>query len=127
MRLPFHRGLKRLLIEAFSSREVSPQVITQKMLRLVQRPCSRQDGEALRHWLECRGIQHLVHFTQLANVPTIMRFGLIPREYLELELLQLALGGQFSDDIRKEGMPHFNCLSITFPNYAMFYRKRQNI
>lgn len=127
MRLPFHRGLKRLLIEAFSSREVSPQVLTQKMLRLAQRPCTHQDGEAFRHWLASRGVQHLVHFTQLANVPTIIRFGLIPREYLELELVQLALGGQFSDDIRQDGMPQFNCLSITSPNYAMFYRKRQHI
>ena len=124
MRLPFHQALKRLLVNAFSSTSVSPAVVAQRLMKSVYRPCSKQEGRAFAEWLECRGISRLVHFTPLANVPKIMQFGLIPREYLELELVQLALGSQFTDGQRLEGLPHFSCLSITSPNYAMFYGKR---
>lgn len=124
MRLPFHQALKRMLINAFSSTSVSPGVVAQRLMKSVYRPCGKQEGQAFVEWLESRGISRLVHFTPLANVPKIMQFGLIPREYLELELVQLALGSQFTDGQRLEGMPHFSCLSITSPNYAMFYGKR---
>lgn len=124
MRLPFHQALKRLLVNAFSSTSVSPAVVVQRLMKSVYRPCSKQEGQAFLEWLECRGISRLVHFTPLSNVPKIMQFGLIPREYLELELVQLALGSQFTDGQRLEGLPHYSCLSITSPNYAMFYGKR---
>lgn len=127
MRLPFHHALKRKLIEAFSGAAVSPETVARQLFKAVSRPCGKQEGDAFRAWLNQRGISRLVHFTQLGNVPNIVQFGLIPREYLELELVKLALRGQFTDDKRLDGTPQFNCLSITSPNYSMFYKKRQRL
>lgn len=127
MRLPFHHALKRLLVDAFSGAEYSSSELAMKALRSVRRPCTRQVGQELLQWLEDRGIRRLVHFTRLENVPKIMQFGLIPREYLEMEAVKLALGSYFSDQVRGEGMPHFSCLSITSPNYSMFFSKRNRL
>lgn len=65
-----------------------------------------------------------MHFTTLENVVPMMRHGVIPRNYLEIEVVQLALGTVFTDDQRIEGMPQYSCLSITSPNWRMFYSKR---
>ncbi|RZM06927.1 MAG: DUF4433 domain-containing protein, partial [Pedobacter sp.] len=125
MILPFHRGLKRWLIEAFSSQQTTPDQIARYLSKAMKRPCGKSEGEAFLRWLDNRDIKRLVHFTLLENVPKIMRYGLIPRDYLQLEVLQLALGAQFTDEHRYEELPHYNCLSITSPNYGMFYGKRR--
>jgi hypothetical protein len=127
MKLSFHRGLKRWLIEAFSSQQTTPDQIARYLSKAMKRPCGKSEGEAFLHWLDNRDIKRLVHFTPLENVPKIMRYGLIPRDYLQLEILQLALGAQFTDDQRLEELPQYNCLSITSPNYGMFYGKRCNL
>lgn len=64
-----------------------------------------------------RGIQYLVHFTPVINLPSILGNGLVPRKTLE------AHGTAFchNDQIRKEGLKEANCLSISFPNYLMLY------
>jgi hypothetical protein len=125
VRLAFHRGLKRLLLEAFSSHATAPEQVARKLEKVVCRPVARQDGVELREWLARRRINRLVHFTPLGNVQAIHQYGLIPREHLQHEVLRLALGPSFTDDYRWEGMPHFSCLSVTSPNYPMFYSKRQ--
>lgn len=124
MRLPFHNYVKRFLIEAFSGREVSPAGVTRRLQRVLVRPCGKPEAEKFETWLRTRGITRLVHFTPLENVVAICQYGLLPREYLELEVIRLAIGSDFTDAHRREGLPHFNCLSITSPNYKMFYAKR---
>lgn len=67
-----------------------------------------------------RGITTLVHFTQVGNLRGILQGGLIGRDLLE------ASGQQFSfnDPDRADGHKEAVCLSISFPNYQMFYRIR---
>lgn len=124
MMLPFHRALKKYILEAFTRREISPEAVAKTIARAMRRPCGKREGEAFAQWLSQREVKYLVHFTPLQNLPTIMSLGLIAREYLQYEAIRLALHPGFSDDYRLDGMPNFNCLSITSPNYAMFYGKR---
>ncbi|MDP9317211.1 MAG: DUF4433 domain-containing protein [Chloroflexota bacterium] len=69
-----------------------------------------------------RKITTLVHFTRLRNLPSILMRGLLPR--LDLETLR---GDDivFNDMQRFDGLKNASCLSITFPNYKMFYKQRQ--
>lgn len=69
-----------------------------------------------------RGINHLVHFTRLDNVPTILTHGLVPRQQLEQNLTGVVFNDSFRHDCRKGA----NCLSITHPNHKMFYKLRCN-
>ena len=127
MRLPFHLALNRLLVDAFTTDAATPVQLEVRLRKAMHRPCGRQESEQLQEWLRRRHIEKLVHFTMLENVVPMTRFGVIPREYLEMKVVQLALGAQFTDDQRIEGMPQYSCLSITSPNYRMFYSKRRQL
>jgi hypothetical protein len=127
MRLPFHMALKRLVVEAFVPYAAAPEQVVQRLQAAVHRPCGKHESQLLRRWLEQRRIRKLVHFTPLQNVRSIIRYGLIPREYLELDVVQMVLGPRFTDGRRRDGLPHFSCLSITSPNYRMFWWKRKSI
>lgn len=67
-----------------------------------------------------RDIQTLVHFTRIRNLYSILRNGLIGRNALE----QLALDERpvYNDSGRWDGHEEAICLSISFPNYRMFYK-----
>ena len=66
-----------------------------------------------------RGVRHLVHFTPLCNLPGIRADGLLSRNRLSgREVL-------FTDPHRFDGMLDWISLSVSFPNYRMFWRKRQ--
>ncbi len=125
-RLPFHRIMKKVLLEAFSNKSLHPDQLAQKILQSSRRPCEKKEKPHLEHFLQQRGISSLLHFTALENVPSICRFGLIPRELLQEESIMMYLNAQFSDDFRYENKEEYNCLSVSFPNYKMFYRKQQD-
>ncbi|MEW6281614.1 MAG: DarT ssDNA thymidine ADP-ribosyltransferase family protein [Candidatus Eremiobacterota bacterium] len=78
----------------------------------------RDERDKIR--LECltRGIEHLVHFTHLCNVPGILKSGMIPRAHL-----RKGQGVRFSDEQRWDGELEANCLTIQVPNERMFYKK----
>ena len=81
-----------------------------------------QDRESQIHQI-CteRGITTLVHFTRIENLQNILQEGLIGRSLLEARR-QLFL---FNDDSRADGHKEAVCLSISFPNYQMFYGTRR--
>jgi hypothetical protein len=122
----FHRQLKRLILDAFSSSDTNPRAVAEHLSKIIYRPCGENYGNEIGRWLTERGIERLTHFTPLTNVQNICKYGLIPREYLGLEIVRLALGPEFTDQHRMDGIPQYNCLSVTFPNYKMFYTKRQS-
>lgn len=72
-------------------------------------------GDMFRRLLRERGITHLVHFTQLENLPSIIDSGIRPRAELDAE----AAPYLWSDPWRLDGFPDSVSLSITDPNYAM--------
>jgi len=67
------------------------------------------------------GIPHLVHFTRCENLKSIFRHGLRSVSDCAAEGIH-AIG---NDKIRLDGRPDGTSLSVTFPNYRMFYKYRQ--
>lgn len=70
--------------------------------------------------VQARGIRCVVHFTRLCNLGRILSEGLKSRNDLEQGVGECT----FSDNIRVDGHTGAICLSISFPNYKMFYRLR---
>lgn len=68
-----------------------------------------------------KGVSELCHFTPIDNLESILNNGLYPREYIE-ENLPNAI---WTDESRAEGMKNGVCLSVSFPNNKMFYKKRK--
>lgn len=75
------------------------------------------DSAKIRDFVEQRKIVHLVHFTRLDNLESILRNGLIGRD----ELDSLKKTYLFNDKYRYDNVANSNCLSVSFPNYKMFY------
>ena len=72
-------------------------------------------------FLRNRGVQHLVHFTRIDNLPSVLRSGLLSRDELQAQEIRHS----YNDPYRFDHLSNGTCLSITFPNYKMFYRLRQ--
>ena len=72
-----------------------------------------------------RDIETLVHFTRVENLSSILQNGLLSRK--ALEILEETRGQQFlfNDRKRKDGHKDAICLSISFPNYQMFFKYRK--
>jgi hypothetical protein len=77
----------------------------------------------IRAFCEQRGIQHLTHFTRLENLDSILKHGLVSRAKLDATIEPHAYF--VNDDWRGDGCTEANCVSISFPNYQMFYKYRQ--
>jgi len=68
-----------------------------------------------------RRIKEVVHFTRIENLHSILKHGLLPRKILnEMKISYIP-----ADNNRYDGLLHASCLSISFPNYRMFWRLRQ--
>lgn len=65
-----------------------------------------------------RGIMHLMHFTRVDNLQSILEYGLIPRAYLN------EVQAAFNDAYRFDNCENAVCTTIEFPNYKMFYQLR---
>jgi len=69
-----------------------------------------------------RQIEHLIHFTRVSNLTSILTNGIIPRSTLQNNRIQFL----HNDDHRFDDREDRTCLSISFPNYKMFYPMRLN-
>ncbi len=89
--------------------------------RTIEAEKRKKQKESIRARVDARKIPYLVHFTPVDNVESILRLGLRSRE---------SLAGQkyvFTDDYRSDGQPDWISLSVSFPNYRMFYYKRNSL
>ncbi len=92
------------------------------MLALNQYAFAPKTGSDLTSSLRSRGIQRLLHFTLVDNLASIIKYGLLGRTELE----QRQLNYIYTDNKRLDGNPNAICLSITSPNYKMFFSKRNS-
>lgn len=67
-----------------------------------------------------RGIEELVHFTNATNLPSILDQGLLSREYLDYYFIDYS----YNDSYRMDSVKNSVSLSVTSPNYKMFYKLR---
>lgn len=81
--------------------------------RLLER--QQADRAGIRNLLVTRGVRSLVHFTRVENLETILRNGLVPRAGLGVrDFLR-------NDESRADGYREASCMSVSFPNYRMFF------
>lgn len=76
----------------------------------------------IKRFLEERGIEYLVHFTDAANISSIKRNGLLSRAFLQRRGMEF----RFNDNARWDKRLDYISLSITNPNsrvYQSFVRK----
>jgi hypothetical protein len=73
--------------------------------------------------IEKYNIEHLVHFTHIDNLESILNLGLLSRKELH------ARGEDFRimDNQRNDGILEAYCLSVSFPNYQLFYKARHKL
>ncbi|MCL6533355.1 MAG: DUF4433 domain-containing protein [Armatimonadetes bacterium] len=76
-------------------------------------------------WAICegRGIREVLHFTHVENVRPIIEHGLLSVN----ELRRRNIPYRYNDSQRWDGRPDAVCLSVSFPNYRMFYYYRQRL
>ncbi|HFL2530998.1 TPA: DarT ssDNA thymidine ADP-ribosyltransferase family protein [Clostridioides difficile] len=72
----------------------------------------------IKDFIESCNINSLIHFTKLENLPSILKNGLVSRQQLDSEGIDYL----FNDEYRMDGKYNSICLSISFPNYRMFYK-----
>ena len=76
---------------------------------------------SIKEIAERRGIETLCHFTRVENLSSILRLGLWGRSQLELNGLPFLRIDQDRYDGHREAV----CLTVSFPNYRLFYKKRE--
>jgi cold shock CspA family protein/flagellar biosynthesis GTPase FlhF len=69
-----------------------------------------------------RGVTTCVHFTHVQNLRGILQNGLLSRRFLEQSAGNIQ--ARSNDSLRLDKQREANCLSISFPNYRMFYKYR---
>ena len=115
---------KRTLNEKVSGQERNRSLTaaaTKRILHQEANGLERKDVQEIRAEVERRGIPHLVHFTRCENLASILRHGLLSVTDCHAQGIQAVR----NDMMRLDGKPEGTSLSITFPNYKMFYKYRQ--
>ena len=80
-------------------------------------------SKLIRDYCAERHITKLCHFTRIENLKSILHLGLLGRTLLqEVSKIQQTQQSIFNDDYRLDGHTEAVCLSISFPNYKMFYK-----
>lgn len=82
-----------------------------------------QRQERIKSFVRSRGIRYLFHFTQATDVASILERGLLSRAAMDYMNIPYSP----TDDHRRDGHKDASCLSISFPNFKMFSRKRNNL
>lgn len=68
-----------------------------------------------------RNIKYLFHFTQVGNLSSILAHGLLPKSHIAANGINA-----LTNDLYRLDFTDGLCLSVSFPNYKMFYPLRQN-
>lgn len=126
---------KRLYVEVHASsaqgRLSRENAANENGKRSISHPSGRNQGkkdnghvkEEIKKRARALRITRLVHFTQSGNLPCISKHGLYSRRLLETKGIRFIP----SDEGRFDGRLDWVSISISFPNYKMFYSKRQNL
>ena len=123
------RKVAKVQREVSSNEEETSTVVRDTSTQTTAYPTDPRENSEFRNrafqiqqFCEERGITTLCHFTRVENLHSILQQGLLGRNLLE------ARGQQFlwNDPDRADGHKEAVCLSISFPNYQMFYSIRES-
>jgi hypothetical protein len=78
--------------------------------------------DAIKNQIESRSIDQLCHFTRIRNLPFILQYGLLSRS----RIAQTGRPVICNDPERFDRRLDRISLSVTFPNYRLFYRYQKN-
>lgn len=95
-------------------------------VQVVERAPAIERKQTIKSIAEKRGIKFLAHFTRIENLPGILKFGMLPRAHLAT-VTNAGLQTVVTDEERFDLCTEATSLSISFPNYLMFYRHRQDV
>jgi hypothetical protein len=90
-------------------------------VRMAEENLRKIRADSIRAQVEERKIPYLVHFTPISNVRSILENGLLSRN---------SLSGKdylFTDYFRSDGWLDWISLSVSFPNYKMFFAKKNSL
>lgn len=119
----------RLKLEAYAQERKKKQadliaIQQQSRLAIEAKHQSNQESRALEIQKICEEykIKTLIHFTHISNLHSILHNGL--RGRIELGSMSEIQAPHYNDSLRLDRYPQATCLSISFPNYQMFYKYR---
>ena len=75
------------------------------------------DLSQIVNFIKNRNIQNIYHFTNINNLESIIKNGILSRDELENK----SIAYNYNDNKRIDGYTNASCFSIEFPNYKMFY------
>lgn len=78
-----------------------------------------RDQRELKEYCEERNINELVHFIRCTTLPSLLRYGLITQSILK-NARQIV-----EDKNRADQKNDHVCMSVDFPNYKLFYKRRK--
>lgn len=99
----------------------------EERLRKIEEERIRREKErtAVCQVIEDRMIEYFVHFTNAANLENILRYGLLPcRDLTEQGIEHFDTDEERFDLLRNSDSPCPVCLSVSFPNCEMLWRKK---
>jgi len=106
----------------YASPAMSSQQTSMKLEAIAR---ANKKVNAIRKICSERKIKQLCHFTHTANLASILRSGLVGQD--QVGKLPNLLEVVINDHRRIDGHPEAVCLSISFPNYRMFYPFHQHL
>ena len=82
----------------------------------------QKEKRSIYEFLEQREVYFFVHFTPMSNLPSILKYGILPRS----ELNARKIHADTPDKDRLDNRLDYSSFSIAFPNYKVFFNKRCN-
>lgn len=71
--------------------------------------------------IDKKNIRYLTHYTNIANIENILKYGLMPISLLHKNNIKF-----YKNDPDRADYTDAICLNIEFPNYKLFYKNRVN-
>jgi hypothetical protein len=111
-----HENMRRFLLE-------HPEAFSKKTKYAIksEKKLSKKQQE-IKEYVDNRGIDKLIHFTQYKNIESILEHGLKTRSDLD----KLNTKYYFNDHMRLDKRQNSISLSITYPNSQMLWKYSQN-
>ena len=108
----YQEAQARRLTRASQDRAAIVDQLKQRMLAKQRSECGQIEA-----FIEVHEIRHLVHFTRIENLTSIMEHGIVSRA-------ELPPGFVSNDSSRFDEFLEASCLTVGYPNWSMFYKYR---